>query len=102
MTTVDAYTLTILTTLLLSLLAMAALSRAVSLRVQAVIYYLTGSGDLASVAVIVPILGSPDFDLGMKKESGNILVAVEIDPKLVNLSDETENSVFEKVSAAWN
>lgn len=56
MTTVDAYTLTILLTLLLSLLAMATLSRAVSLRVQAIIYYLTGSGDLASIGIFLLLL----------------------------------------------
>jgi len=54
--TPDAYTLTILIALLLSLLALAALSRAVSLRVQAVIYYLTGSGDLASVGIFLLLL----------------------------------------------
>lgn len=56
MTTVDAYTLTIFLALLLSLLAMAALSRAVSLRVQAIIYYLTGSGDLASIGIFLLLL----------------------------------------------
>ncbi|HAJ38003.1 MAG TPA: hypothetical protein DCL15_20215 [Chloroflexi bacterium] len=56
MISVDAYILTILLTLLLSLLAMAALSRAVSLRVQAIIYYLTGSGDLASIGIFLLLL----------------------------------------------
>jgi hypothetical protein len=55
-TTVDAYTLTIVIALLLGLLVLAALSRAVSLRVQAVIYYLTGSGDLASVGIFLLLL----------------------------------------------
>ncbi|MFZ1772000.1 MAG: hypothetical protein WAU00_22505 [Caldilinea sp.] len=56
MTTLDIHTLTILSLLLLSLLALAGLSRLVSLRVQAVTYYVTGSGDLASVVIFLLLL----------------------------------------------
>ncbi len=56
MTTPETHTLIILGLLLLTLLALAALSRLVSLRVQAVVYYLTGSGDLASVFIFLLLL----------------------------------------------
>lgn len=52
----ELHVLTLLTVLLGSLLALSWLSRLVSLRVQGVIFYLTGWGDLASVIIFLMLL----------------------------------------------
>lgn len=56
MSAIDNHTLTILILLLMSLLALAWMSRLVSLRIQAVTYYLTGWADLASVVIFLLLL----------------------------------------------
>jgi hypothetical protein len=52
----ETQTLSILLLLVLSLLTLAWLSRLVSLRVQAVTYYLTGSGDMTNVIIFLVLL----------------------------------------------
>lgn len=56
LTVPEAQTLTILLLLVLSLSALAWLSRMVSLRVQAVTYYWTGSGDITNVIIFLVLL----------------------------------------------
>ncbi len=56
MSTPESQTLLILLLLVLSLLALAWLSRMVSLRVQIVVYYLTGSRDMSNVIIFLVLL----------------------------------------------